>query len=411
MTQTIFIVIISISVFYFLLERVMDYLNLKNLKPELPTELEGIYDKQKYKKSQEYERETSQFGLYSSSFSFILTLVMLIFGGFGIFYDWIASFSENLIIQTLAFFGILMLISDIISLPFSYYATFVIEEKFGFNKATRKTFFIDKLKGWLVGGIIGTLILSAIVWFYTLTEDNFWLYAWALVTVFSVFMMMFYSSLIVPLFNKQSPLEEGELRSAIEEFSQKVNFKLNNIFVIDGSKRSTKANAYFSGMGPKKRIVLYDTLINDLENKELVAVLAHEVGHYKKKHTYQSLVISIIQTGLTLYIMSLFISIPELSYALGSQVQSFALGMMAFSLLFSPINTVLGLFMNLLSRKNEYEADAFAKNYNLHEELISGLKKLSVNNLSNLTPHKAVVFMHYSHPTLLQRIRALSNKS
>lgn len=407
MTETILYIIITISVFFFLLDRILDYLNLKNLKPELPKQLEGIYDKEKYKKSQEYEKESSRFALYSSSFSFVLTLAMLIFGGFGIFYDWITTFADNLIYQTLIFFGLLMLASDILGLPFSYYSTFVIEEKYGFNKMNLKTFIFDTLKGWLVAGVMGGIVISAIVWFYMLTQENFWLYAWLLVTGFSVFMMMFYSSIIVPLFNKQTPLEEGELRTKIEDFSQKVGFKLNNIFVIDGSKRSTKANAYFSGLGPKKRIVLYDTLINDLDNDELLAVLAHEVGHYKKKHTLQSLFISVIQTGVTLYILSLMISIPELSYALGSETQSFALGLMAFSILFSPINTILGLFMNVLSRKNEYEADNFAKAYNFANALISGLKKLSVKNLSNLTPHKAVVFMHYSHPTLLQRIKNL----
>lgn len=407
MTTLILSIILTISVFFFLLERILDFLNLKNLKAELPDELKDIYDAEKYTKSQQYERDSSHFGFYSSTYSFLLTLLMLIFGGFGRFYDWIVHISPNLVIETLLFFGLLLLISEILTLPFSYYAVFVIEEKYGFNKMNLKTFLLDKFKSLLVSGILGGFILTAVVWFYTLTQHNFWIYAWIIMTLFTVFMMMFYSSLIVPIFNKQTPLEAGELRSKIEEFSKTVNFKIDNIFVIDGSKRSSKANAYFSGLGNKKRIVLYDTLINDLNTNELLAVLAHEVGHYQKKHTLWALLISFVQTGFTLYILSLFISIPELSYALGSEHQSFALGFLAFGILFTPIETILGFFMNIISRKNEYQADAFAKQHNLGEHLISGLKKLSVNNLSNLTPHPAVVFMHYSHPTLLQRIKAI----
>jgi len=282
MTTLILAIILTISVFFFLLERILDFLNLKNLKADLPEELQGIYDAEKYTKSQQYERESSRFGFYSSTYSFLLTLLMLIFGGFGIFYDWIVLISTNLVLETLSFFALLLLISEILTFPFSYYSIFVIEEKYGFNKMNLKTFLLDKLKNLLVSGILGGLILAVIVWFYTLTQHNFWIYAWLIMTLFTVFMMMFYSSLIVPIFNKQTPLEAGELRSKIEEFSKIVNFKIENIFVIDGSKRSSKANAYFSGLGNKKRIVLYDTLINDLDTNELLAVLAHEVGHYKK---------------------------------------------------------------------------------------------------------------------------------
>jgi STE24 endopeptidase len=332
---------------------------------------------------------------------------MFFFFGFKYINDIAISFSENTILQALIFFGILMLASDIIGTPFSVYSTFVIEEKFGFNKTTVKTFILDKIKGWILGAIIGGGILALIIWLYTLNEKMFWIWAWIAISGFSIFMTMFYSSIIVPIFNKQTPLEEGELRQAIEEFSKKAGFKLDNIFVIDGSKRSTKANAYFSGLGSKKRIVLYDTLINDLTTEEIVAVLAHEIGHYKHKHTVSNIIFSIIQTGIMLFIFSIFVNNTELSKAMGSQVVSFQLGLIAFGILYSPISTILSLIMNTISRKHEYQADKFAKDYGQANGLISGLKKLTEKNLSNLTPHPYYVYFYYSHPTLYQRINAI----
>jgi STE24 endopeptidase len=255
--------------------------------------------------------------------------------------------------------------------------------------------------------IVGGGILALIIWIYELTQNQFWLYAWAIVTVFSIFMNMFYSRLIVPMFNKQTPLEDGSLRDKISEYASSVGFSLNKIFIIDGSKRSTKANAYFSGFGSEKRVTLYDTLVNDLEEEEIVAVLAHEIGHYKKKHIVFNLISSILLTGLTFYILSLLISKPILSEALGVSTHSFHIGLVAFGLLYSPISEITGLIMNIMSRKFEYQADDYAKNTYAAEPLISSLKKLSKNSLSNLTPHPAYVFMHYSHPTLLERIKNL----
>ena len=286
----------------------------------------------------------------------------------------------------------------------------MIEEKFGFNKTTRKTFFFDKIKGWLMMVVLGGGILALIIWFYQFAGKDFWIYAWALVTVFSVVMNMFYSKLIVPLFNKQTPLEDGSLRTKIEAYAKTVGFTLDKIFIIDGSKRSTKANAYFSGFGSEKRITLFDTLVNDLEEDEIVAVLAHEVGHYKKKHIIFNLLASIITTGFTLWLLSLFVSSPLLSQALGVQETSFHIGLIAFGILYSPISEITGLLMNLLSRKFEYQADNYAKETFGSAPLISSLKKLSSNSLSNLTPHRAYVFFHYSHPTLLQRIQNLKLK-
>jgi STE24 endopeptidase len=317
------------------------------------------------------------------------------------------DYGDNTIIIALVFFGIIMLGSDIISTPFAYYKTFVIEEKFGFNKMTLKTFIFDKLKSWLMMIVLGGGMLSLIIWIYNITGTQFWLYAWGVITAFTLFMNMFYSRLIVPLFNKQTPLDAGNLRDKISDYAQTVGFKLNKIFVIDGSKRSTKANAYFSGFGSEKRVTLYDTLINDMEEEEIVAVLAHEVGHYKKKHIIFNLISSILLTGFTLYILSLLISNPVLSNALGVEIHSFHISLIAFGLLYSPISAITGLIMNILSRKFEYQADNYAKNTYKAAPLITSLKKLSRNSLSNLTPHKAYVFMHYSHPTLLERIKNL----
>ncbi len=406
-STTLFYIIIGILILNFIVDKVLNYLNAQHFKDDLPDEIADVYDAEEYRKSQIYKTTNYKFGILTSTFSLLITLLFFVFDGFE-FVDSIArNFSNKPIIIALIFFGIIMIGSDFISTPFSYYKTFVIEEKFGFNKTTKKTFILDKIKGWLMLAILGGGILTLIIWFYQLTGKHFWLYAWALVAAFSIFMNMFYSKLIVPLFNKQTPLQEGSLRNKISEYAKSVGFNLNKIFVIDGSKRSTKANAYFSGFGNEKRVTLYDTLINDLNEDEIVSVLAHEVGHYKKKHIIFNLISSILLTGLTLFILSIFISKPILSEALGVAIPSFHIGLIAFGLLYSPISEITGLIMNYFSRKFEYQADNYAKNTYKAEPLISGLKKLSKNSLSNLTPHKAYVFMHYSHPTLLDRIKSL----
>jgi len=405
--QTIFYIIIGILVFDFILGKFLDYLNAKHYNDDLPTELQDVYDVEEYKKSQAYKLTNHKFGNISSLFSILLTLGFLFFDGFKIVDDYARTFTDNNILIALIFFGIIMIGSDIITTPFSYYQTFVIEEKFGFNKSTKKLFLVDKIKGWLMSAVLGGGILSLIIWFYEFSGSDFWLYAWALVAVFSLFMNMFYAKLIVPLFNKQTPLEEGSLRDKIAAYADKAGFQLDNVFVIDGSKRSTKANAYFSGFGNQKRITLYDTLINDLGEDEIVAVLAHEVGHYKRKHIIYNLFLSTALTGFTLWLLSLFITSPILSEALGVQIPSFHIGMIAFGLLYSPISQITGLFMNSLSRKFEYQADNYAKETHNSDDLISSLKKLSKNSLSNLTPHAWYVWFHYSHPSLLQRIKNL----
>jgi len=405
----LFIILLTIIILDFSLERLLDFLNYRNISSDLPAELADIYSAEKYQKSQEYGKVTGRFGLWTSTFSFSLLLVMLFADGFALVDSWARGLTGSEMMVSLIFFAILFLASDIITLPFSLYSTFVIEERFGFNKTTLPLFVMDKLKGWLLTILLGGGLLALILWFFQATGKNFWLWAWLILTTFTIFMAMFYSSLIVPLFNKQTPLEDGELRRAIEEFSTKAGFTLENIFVIDGSKRSSKANAYFSGLGPKKRIVLYDTLINDLEVEELVAVLAHEIGHFKKKHIIKGLAMGIIQSGVMLYIFSLCVGYAPLSQVLGAELPSFHLAMISFAILYAPLSTVLGLGMNVMSRKNEYEADNFAKEHHSAAALKEGLKKLSRNNLSNLTPHPTYVFMHYSHPPLLQRLRAMQD--
>jgi STE24 endopeptidase len=407
MYSIVFYVIILFILSDYFLERYLNFLNAKVRVSKLPEELSGIYDQEKYTQSVEYDKVNSNFEFITSTFNLIILLFMLFSGGFAYIDSLAALFSNDPIYKAIIFFAIIGLASDIIHLPFSIYDTFVIEQKFGFNKTTPKIFILDKLKGYLLSALIGFPILWAILWFYYKTGNAFWIFAWAITSVITIFFTMFYSNLIVPLFNKQEPLEEGDLKSEINSFASRVGFKLNNIFKMDGSKRSTKANAYFTGLGSKKRIVLFDTLIKELNTKEIVAVLAHEIGHYKHKHTRQGIIISLLQMGITFYLLSVFLKFDSLSQALGVEKACFHMGIIAFGILYNPISLIIGLSMNILSRKNEYQADAFVKKNFEAEPLINALKKLSVNNLSNLTPHPWYVFFHYSHPTLLQRIRAL----
>ncbi|MDX9942563.1 MAG: M48 family metallopeptidase [Bacteroidales bacterium] len=404
MSNTLLIVILFFLFLDFALERILDYLNAGRWSNRLPDALKGIYDEEKYRKSQDYSRVNMRFGILTSTFFFLLILGVLLAGGFGWLDQLVRQWTENPILMAMIFFAIIALVSDLLSTPFDIYDTFVIEERFGFNKTTPGTYLLDKLKGYLLAVLIGGALIAIFVWFYRVSGRLFWLYAWLFLTVFSVFMMMFYSTLIVPLFNKQTPLEDGPLRDAIEGFAQKVGFKLDNIFVIDGSKRSSRGNAYFSGLGPRKRIVLFDTLIHDHTTEELVAVLAHEVGHYKKKHTLKGMILSVFSSGVILYLLGLFINRPELSLALGGKESSFHLGILAFGLLYTPVTLILGLLGNHYSRKYEFEADAYAACHYAVVPLQEALKKLSVNNLSNLRPHPAYVFFHYSHPPLMERL-------
>ncbi|MDR1860090.1 MAG: M48 family metallopeptidase [Bacteroidales bacterium] len=405
----IFWIIITVLTFDFILEQTLGYLNTTRWSDTLPDEVKGIYDAEKYRKQQAYSRTNYRFGTLVSCYGFVIIMLMFAFCGFAVVNQWAEYITQNPIWTALLFFGILLLASDLLNMPFELYDTFVIEERFGFNRTTPRTFILDKLKGWALSAVIGGGLLALLIWLYGKTGPMFWLIAWATVTAFTLFMAMFYSSLIVPLFNRQTPLEDGPLKEAIRKFADSVDFKLENIFVIDGSKRSTKANAYFTGLGRKKRIVLYDTLVQDMTVPEIVAVLAHEVGHYKRHHIRRSLLLEILQTGVILYIFSLVVGAPELSSALGIAHPVFHAGMLAFGILFSPVSTLTGIVMNIFSRRNEYEADAFAVSHADGAALASALIKLSVKNLSNLRPHPACVFVYFSHPTLLQRLHRINN--
>ncbi|MBX2945274.1 MAG: M48 family metallopeptidase [Cyclobacteriaceae bacterium] len=400
-------IIVGIVVISFGFGQVLEYINLKAMRTDIPAEIASFYDKEKYEKSQRYHKETTRFSFLTSTIGFAGSLLMLLLGGFGWVDGLLRTLTENPIQLALLFFGVLGIASDLLTLPFQWYGTFVIEEKYGFNKTTVKTFITDKLKGYVLGALIGGGLLAALIYLVETIGPDFWIWFSAIACAFMLFMNMFYTSLILPLFNKLTPLAEGELKTAIEEFSRKINFPITNVFVIDGSKRSNKANAFFSGIGKKKKIVLYDTLIANHTTEELVAVLAHEVGHYKKRHIIWSFVLSVVQIFFMLFVLSLMVFNENLSLALGGSQLAIHLNLLAFTILFSPISAITGLFMNLYSRKNEFEADAYARETFSGKALAEALKKLSVDNLSNLYPHPAYVFFHYSHPPLLKRLERI----
>ncbi|MDA9211552.1 M48 family metallopeptidase, partial [Flavobacteriaceae bacterium] len=356
-------------------------------------------------------------GLLSSTISFLLVVSLLVFNGYGYIDQLVNSFNLNLFLpfeinnsftKSGVFFLILFILNLIISIPFSYYNTFVIEENFGFNKTTKSTFFFDIIKSSILSILIGGFLLFLALYLYNSLNDGFWLYLWIGLSLLMVLINMFYADLIVPIFNKLTPLENGDLRKKIENYSKEVGYLLKNIYVIDGSKRSTKANAFFSGLGPRKTIALYDTLIEKHTENELVAVLAHEVGHFKKKHVFSGLLMSVIQIGVMAFFFELCLKLPEISLALGGSGVSFHLGLIGFSIIFSPISLMSGILMNYISRKNEFEADSYAKETYNGDDLSLALKKLSVDSLSNIYPHPLYVFFHYSHPPLIKRLRALN---
>jgi STE24 endopeptidase len=407
--QIILYIIIGITIVSYLFSETLDLLNLRSFRKDIPAEVSEFYDKEKYQRSMEYHQTQSRFSFLTSGLSFLISILMLTLGGFGWIDQLLRSSVSNPTWLALLFFGVIMLASDILTLPFQLYSTFVIEERFGFNKTTIKTFFIDKLKGYAISALVGGSLLALLIFLVNQIGPIFWIWFGIIASVFILLVNMFYTSLILPLFNKLTPLQEGELKTAIQQFAQKVNFPLDNIFIMDGSKRSKKANAFFSGIGKKKKIVLYDTLIENHSTEELVAVLAHEVGHFKKKHIVWSYSISVVQIFFMLFVLSLMIYNSNISLALGGSEQAIHLNLLAFGILFSPISGITGLAMSLLSRKNEFEADAYAKETFSGSALATALKKLSVDSLSNLFPHPAYVFFHYSHPPLLERLRALKS--
>ena len=400
--------IISLVVFNYIFSTVLNFINNKYWKDEIPPIMQDYYKKDNYIKAKKYAKEKGQINLISSTLSTLITLLFLIFKGYGYLNLLISNYYEIPFLQTSMFFLSLFVLSDLISIPFSCYNTFVIEEKYGFNKMTVKTFIFDKIKSYLLTIILGGALLYGALILVNILENGFWLFLWLSLSILMLLINMFYADIIVPIFNKLKPLESGSLREKIEQYSQKVGYSLKNIYVIDGSKRSSKANAFFSGLGPRKTIALYDTLIANHTEEELVAVLAHEVGHYKKKHIVTSLILTILQLGLMSFLLEICLKQNEISEALGGNEPVFHLGLLAFTILYSPIGTILSVLMNINSRKNEFEADNYAKETYSGDSLSLALKKLSVDNLSNLYPHPFYTFLHYSHPPLLQRLEALS---
>ena len=406
-SQILLNILIVIIILNFFKDSILDYLNSKYFDNEIPNIISDIYDKEKYLKSQEYKKTQYKFNRISSIYSLLILLLFFYFDGFLILDNYCRSLFDSELIISLSFFGIIYFGNDLLSIPFSIYHTFIIEEKFGFNKTTKKTYIIDKLKSWLLTILFGGGILSFIIFQFESIGQNFWIVAWIFISILTLLINGLYAQIIVPLFNKQTKLEDGELKSEIEKYSKKVGFNLSNIFVIDGSKRSTKANAYFSGFGKQKRVTLYDTLINKLTKNQIVAVIAHEIGHYKKNHIIFNLLFSIIQSGIMLYILSLLIYMPIFSEALNIENHSFHIALITFSILYTPISEISSLIFNLFSRKFEYEADEYADKTFDGKYLIEALKVLTKDSLSNLTPHPKYVWWHYSHPTLLERINQL----
>ncbi|MDG1278156.1 MAG: M48 family metallopeptidase [Algoriphagus sp.] len=399
--------LIGVVTFGFLLGKILSYLNYRRPVPKVPDTLSEYLTDQKLQESKNYQNENYRFGLVSGIFSFVITILFISQGWFGAIDSWVKTFEIAPLLESVVFFALIFIGSDILSLPFDYYSTFVIEEKYGFNKSTVKTFFVDKLKGYLLSIIIGGGLFMLFPWLVHQMGRDFWWQFWIIAAVFMVLVNLFYTALILPLFNKLTPLGEGELKDQIINYARSVNFPLENIFVMDGSKRSSKANAFFSGFGKRKKVVLFDTLLDQHPPEELVAVLAHEVGHYKKKHIVWSMILSVLQIGLLLFLLSQFIFSEPMSMALGGKVWSVELNLIGFTMLFSPISMILGIGMNWLSRKNEFEADDFAKTTFAGKPLAEALKTLSVKTLSNINPHPWYVFMNYSHPPLLERLEKL----
>ncbi len=403
------IILFTIVGDYFL-NLVADMLNLSRLKKEIPESFRDVYDANRYHKSQAYLKENTRFGWISGTFDLLVFLSFWFAGGFAYLDSVVRSLTFGPIVTGMVYIGILAAIKTVVSLPFSIYNTFVIEERFGFNRTTVKTYILDMIKGLFLAIIFGGPLLAGILWFFGYTGAYAWLFCWFAVILFMLFIQYIAPRWLMPIFNKFTPLEEGELKTAIFAYADAIDFPLENVYVMDGSRRSSKSNAFFTGFGKNRRIVLFDTLIKQHSIDELVGILAHEMGHYKKKHILKSLILSILQTGLMFFLLSFFISYEPLFEAFYLENGSIYAGLIFFALLYEPLDFFMGLFLLHCSRKNEYEADRFAvETTGMPESLISALKKLSANNLSNLLPHPFYVFLNYSHPPVLERIRAIHN--
>ena len=407
--NTIAIIILGAIGLDYILNLVADGLNLKHLRNILPKAFEGVYEPERYRKSQEYLKVNTQFGWVTSIFNLSVMLIFWFAEGFPMLDKWVRSFELDPILTGLIYIAVLMLLKSVLTLPFNAYATFVIEERFGFNRTTWSTYLADLFKGLALAILLGTPLLAGILAFFQYAGSNAWIYCWIGITIYMLVVQFVAPTWIMPLFNKFTPLEDGELKSAILSYAASINFPLENVYQMDGSRRSAKSNAFFTGFGKHKRIVLFDTLIKQHPTRELLAILAHEMGHYKKKHIPQALILGILQTGLMLFLLSKFITYQGLFDAFYMPQQSVYAGMLFFAMLYTPIDFLVGILMQILSRKNEIVADQFAATTTGDPgSMVDALKKLSVHNLSNLTPHPFYVFLNYSHPPVLKRIQHLS---
>ncbi len=391
----------------FCLTLTADLLNLKALSGKLPEEFADVYDAEIYRKSQDYTRVLTRFGFVTGTLDLAVLVVFWFAGGFELLDAWVRGLGFGSIVTGILYMGLLVVGRGILSIPFAVYSTFVIEERFGFNRTTARVFVLDLLKTLVLLAVLGTPILAAVLFFFERAGAAAWLYCWAVTTAFLVFIQYVFPTWIAPIFNRFEPLANGELKEALLGYARKVDFNLDGIFVVDGSRRSTRGNALFAGFGRNKRVALFDTLIEKHTVPELVSVVAHEVGHYKKKHILQGAVLAIVHAGLMFFLLSIFLGHEGLFEAFGMERMSIYSGLVFFGLLYAPIEMILQMFLHLRLRRHEYEADRFAAETAEAQSLVTALKKLSVENLANLTPHPFYVFLNHSHPPLLQRIAAL----
>jgi STE24 endopeptidase len=410
-SQALLYLITGIVIAGFAAETLLTWLNLRHMRTQLPEAVAQFYDAEKYAQALAYQRETARFGLVQSVFTTSITVTLLLTGSFGRLDSLLRQITEHPLLLPLLYFGVLALAADVLSWPFQWYGTFVIEEKYGFNRTTIKTFITDKLKGYLLSVLLAGSLLVAFLLLVQLMGHAFWIWFLLVAAAIMLVLNVFYASWVLPLFNKLTPLADGELKTAITQLAQRVGFPVHSILVMDGSKRSSKANAFFSGIGPRKKIVLFDTLINNHTTEELLAVLAHEIGHYKKRHIVLGYVLSVVHTAVVLFVLSRVVFSEQLSYALGGEAYAIHLNLIAFVMLFSPVTALTGIALNGLSRRHEYQADRYAAQHADAQALATALKKLSVHSLSNLYPHPLYVWVHYSHPPLLSRLKQLEKSA
>jgi STE24 endopeptidase len=403
------LVILLVIIVVYLVETIAELLNVKNISNNIPPEFDGYFDREKYSKAQEYLKATTKFSIISSTFFLMAQIIFIVSRGFNYVNKIAVSLGFETVLTGLVFASIIFFTFEILKIPFSAYSVFVIEENFGFNRMNVKIFISDLLKSWVITVVIGAVIFTAVLWLFTNVCGYAWLYAFAAIVIFELFITFIAPVAIMPLFNKYTPLEDGELKNSVEEYVKKENFKMKGLFKMDGSKRSAKSNAFFTGFGRYRRIILFDTLIQKHTVDELTSILAHEMGHFKLGHIVKHIIFSFVLSGIMLFVFSLIIDKAWLYDAFFMRTQPIYAGIIFFSFLCAPVSLIISTVSNYFSRKHEYEADFYAvTTYRKPQAMINALKKLSVDNMSNLYPHKFKVFLEYLHPPVLERIKAIN---